>query len=462
MINEAVKIFAPVVVLAVGVLGYSVFGKTQKAPQAPVSEPEAELVKVQAAERFTEEIKIEFDGLVIPYRRINLAAEISGQVTKKPKNLQAGSFVQQDAELLEIDEEFYRLEKERLEAEVGQADAAIEELKTERDNTQKLIDIAQEQYDLAQNDFQRVTALRERGAITRSEYEEEKKAVLTSKNALVTLENKKRQLTEKVRQSEQNKKIAEKRLELAIRDFNKSKLQAPISGLIVEDYVEESDYVQKGTVLFQLEDTSKVEISSSLKMEDFGWLLQAPQSTSAQQTPEVSNGISSAEAYTLPQNDVTVDYDLAGTTYEWTGKISRLAGTGLDPKTRLVPCHVTVNDPLEFHRKDDSSKITSRSPRTLMNGMFVQMTTRVVPAKPLLALPEKGVRPGNMVWISRNGQLEIETIEVVHRQDNLVLIHEEGSPIAPGEKIIVSQLAEPEEGMKVDSESSIAASEETP
>lgn len=463
MINEAIKIISPLLVLAIGVVGYAVFGKTQKAAQAPPSEAAAELVEVQTAERFSDNIRIEFDGLVIPYRRINLAAEISGQVTKKPENLQAGSYVQKDAELLEIDEEFYRLEKERLEAEVDQAEAVIEELKAELVNTESLSKIAKEQFDLAEAAYERATELwKIRKVITRAEYEDALKNKLTAENAWVTIKSQVERLSNQLKQSEHNKKIVERRLDLAIRDFNKSKLKAPISGLIVEDYVEESDYVQKGTVLFQLEDTSKVEISSNLKMEDFGWLMQSPQSTSAQKSPQTTNGITPAEAYALPQNDVTVEYELAGTTYQWTGKISRLAGTGLDPKTRMVPCHVTVNEPLAFQRKSDSRKITSRSPRTLMNGMFVEMTTEVVPAKPLLALPERGVRPGNMVWVSRNGELEMETIEVIHRQDNLVLIHEEESPIAPGEEIIVSQLAEPEKGVKLKQEAIDANKEESP
>lgn len=462
MIKEAIKIISPLVVLFIGVVGYRVFGITQKALVAPPSEPASELVKVQMSERFTENIRIEFDGLVIPYRRINLAAEIAGQVTQKPENLRAGSYVQKDAELLEIDEEFYRLEKERLQAEVEQAEKAKEELITERANVKRLYEIAEKQYKIAYDDFKRAEELDKRGTITLAEVEDARKTKLTAENAKVTLENQSDRLANQIDQAEQNVKIVQKRLELAERDFRKSKLKAPISGLIVEDYVEENDYVQKGTVLFQLEDTSKVEISSNLKMEDFGWLMQSPQSTSAQQTSQISNGITPAEAYSLPQNDVTVEYELAGTVYQWTGKISRLAGTGLDPKTRMVPCHVTVNEPLAFQRKSDSQKITSRSPRTLMNGMFVQMATEVVPAKPLITLPEKGVRPGNMVWVFRDGELEMETIEVVHRQDNLVLIHEEGSPIAPGESIIISQLAEPETGMKVKTIETDDETRETP
>lgn len=461
MLKESIKILAPVLVLAAGILGYAAFGKPQKPPQTPAAKSPAELVRVRPVERFTDKIKIEFDGLVIPYRRINLSAEIAGRVTEKDKNLKAGTFVQKGVKLLEIDRKFYQLEVDRLTAEREQTEAAGDVLKEQIASTKKLIEIAKEQRSLEESNMKRSANLRERGAITQSQYEADRKTYLTVKNSVTTLENELNQLKKQKLQNEKAVAIAQARVDQAQRDVDLSIVKAPLSGLVVEDLVEQDDFVQRGTALFQIEDTTQVEISSNLKMEDFGWLVQAPQSTSAQKSEPQIAEIGLADAYDLPDNDVFVSYELAGVTYEWKGNISRLAGTGLDPKTRMVPCRVTVPEPRKFQRKSDSQMITSRTPRTLMNGMFVQMSTGVVPGRPLLSLPEEAVRPGNKVWISTQEELRIETIKVVHRQDGLVLVHEENSPLLPGDRVIVSQLAEPEVGMKLKIQNAPESNEST-
>jgi multidrug efflux pump subunit AcrA (membrane-fusion protein) len=449
MLNEALKIISPVLVLAAGVLGYVLFGQPQKPPQDQRIVTPAELVEVKTVERFTEKIKIDFDGLVIPFRRINLSAEIAGRVTEKPENLQAGSFVKKGIKLLEIDKRFYQLEVDRLTAEKEQTEAAGEVIAEQVTSTYKLIDIAEDQRKLEEANVKRSENLRERGAITQSQYEADRKTYLSIQNSVTTLENQLNQLLKQKFQNQKTVAIAQAKIDQAQRDLDLSTLKAPISGLIVDDFVEQDDFVQRGTALFQLEDTSKVEISSNLKMEEFGWLIQSPQSNSAEEPPPELTDINLADAYRLPENEVTVAYELAGVTYEWKGKISRLAGTGLDPKTRMVPCRVTVPEPRTFLRSSDSQQITSRSPRTLMNGMFVKMSTGVVPGRPLLSLPETGVRPGNIVWLASKDGLRVEIIKVVHRQNGRVLIHEENSPLLPGDKVIVSQLSEPEVGMKL-------------
>lgn len=293
MLKEALKIIAPVLVLAVGVLGYVIYGAPQKPDQAPRSESPAELVEVLPVERFTEKIKIDFDGLVIPYRRINLSAEIAGRVTDKPQKLQAGSFVKEGTRLLEIDQKFYQLEVDRLTAEKEQTEAAGEVIQEQVESTQRLIDIAKDQSQLEEANKQRSENLRDRGAITQAQYEADLKNYLTFKNSVTTLENQKNQYVKQKSQNEKAVAIAQTKIDQAQRDLDMSIVKAPISGLIVESFVEKDDFVQRGTALFQLEDTSQVEISSNLKMEDFGWLIQSPQSTSPQETPPPNLGTQS-------------------------------------------------------------------------------------------------------------------------------------------------------------------------
>jgi len=496
MLKEAQKIIAPILVLALGIVGFKVFGKQQKPPQAPQAEPEAELVDVMLVEDYNGKIEIEFDGLVIPYRRVNLSAEIAGRITDKcdrglegksnndsdtlaaskdqdcgedssspgtasmqsenqepccpeSQEIQEGRMVEKGHQLLTIDREFYELERDRLNAEKEQTEAAGEVIREQIESTKKLVAIAEEQRQLEEANQQRAERLLKRGAITQAEYETNRKNYLTVLNSLTNLENQLSQLQKQKLQNEKAVDIAAAKLNQAKRDLELSVVKAPITGLIVEDHVEPGDYVQRGSPLFLIEDVSQVEISSNLKMEDFAWLTQASAS-SLPQYESAGFAASVAEAYQLPNHPVTVSYKLAGSVYEWEGRISRLAGTGLDPKTRMVPCRVTVPKPQNITRVGDSRRLISRSPRTLMNGMFVQLSMEVDTPVDLLALPEKAVRPGNAVWfVDENKQLQSARIEVVHRQNGRVLINKKNSPLRANQAVIVSQLAEPQEGMNL-------------
>ena len=45
-----------------------------------------------------------------------------------------------------------------------------------------------------------------------------------------------------------------------------------MDGVIVEDPGEEGDFVQRGALLFRIEDISKVEVDFDLKLEELQWI----------------------------------------------------------------------------------------------------------------------------------------------------------------------------------------------
>ena len=51
-----------------------------------------------------------------------------------------------------------------------------------------------------------------------------------------------------------------------------AQITAPIDGVIVLEEVEEDSYVNKGTLLVAIEDTSAVEVKCSLRMDELYWL----------------------------------------------------------------------------------------------------------------------------------------------------------------------------------------------
>jgi len=444
-VKEVFRFTAPILVLTAGVLGFAAFGQKADPQRKDRAEEPAQEVATVPVRRFDgrdDQIAIEFDGVVVPFRQIRISSESEGRITFKADGLQAGRFVTAGTRLLEIDPEFHRLEVKRLEAEKVQAEKMVAKLQDDRKKLEEeLIPNAQELVKLEEKDVARINQLIKRNVATDSELIPHERNRLNAQNSLDNLEKQVLQLNNEIAQNEQAIVITDAKLGQAKRDLEHSTLTAPIDGLIVEDHVEEGSFVQRGTELFLVEDTSRVEISSNLTMDELGWLLQSPQFS-----PEGTLPQNEESAYQLPQVPVSVTYHLAGEVYHWNAHISRLAGTGVDPRSRTIPCRVTVPEPRQFTVDEDSKLQTSRSPRTLMNGMFVQMTAKVVPSRPVLALPEKTVHPGNVVWKYTANGLEILTIDVLHRQGDEVLILEADSPLAAGDEVIASPLSNVEAG----------------
>lgn len=448
MTNEVLRVLAPIAVLTAGIVGFKVFGEKTEPEQQEQSEDRGQLVETLPVNPFKGKLEIEFDGVVVPFRQIRVSAEIDGRVTFKSDALRSGRFVKAGTKLLEIDPQFHELEVKRLTAELQQAKQTVAEF---RDDQQKLvkelIPTATRQVELEQQEFDRIELLKQRNVVTASEIVPYQRNLLTAQNTLDNLEKELQQLGNRIAQNEQMVLISEAKLGQAERDLKHSTLHAPIDGLVVEESIEEGSFVQRGTELFLVEDTSRVEISSNLTMDELGWLLQSPQ-LSAEGTLANSH----EAAYQLPEVPVKVYYDLGGELVDWDGEISRLAGSGVDPRTRTIPCRVTVPEPREFHVGDrpDTDRQTIRSPRTLMNGMFVQMTAGVDSSRPVLALPEQAVHPGNKVWIcTAENKLNIASIDVLHRQGDHVLILAEHSPFHEGDEVITSPLSDPFDGMRL-------------
>ncbi|MBT7256007.1 MAG: biotin/lipoyl-binding protein, partial [Planctomycetaceae bacterium] len=86
---------------------------------SPVTNSESEskldpLVPVQAATKFESTMTVQADGVVVPFREIQLAAQVAGRIDHKSENCRAGRQVKQGDELFRIDQRDYLLAQQQL------------------------------------------------------------------------------------------------------------------------------------------------------------------------------------------------------------------------------------------------------------------------------------------------------------------------------------------------------------
>lgn len=449
---ESLRFILPIGILLVGFAGFGAMKSLRKPPTLVEEEAKPLLVETAAIVPFESTLDIETDGLVTPHREIALAAEVAGRVTFKAPECRNGHYVKKGDLLVEIDPQTYQLEVERLALELEQAKATLAELGVEQQNVERLATLAESQLELQKKNTERAQTLMARKVSTDANLDEALRAELTARNNLQTLKNEVEMISARRARLEQARDLAATRLKQAQLDVDRTRIAAPIDGVIVAEAVEQNSYVQPGAALVTIEDTSAVEARCNLRMEELRWVLEqaAPNSlSSTERDPETD--------YQLPRTPVTIVYRFGDTDYSWQGKLTRYDGIGLDERTRTVPVRVLIEDPraVSIHSAARESSGGVGGPRALVRGMFVKAVVHVQPRTRLLKVPERSIQPGGVIWCVRENRLKILPVRtaVPLESEDAVLIEADDMLVQAGDRVVTSPIAVPVEDMIVREES---------
>lgn len=431
----------PVIILGAGIAVFLGLG-TQPPPARKETPALAALaVRTVVAESVTGGLTIDADGAVVPLREVTLAAEVAGRVRSKSADCNEGHFVKAGSPLFEIDPRDYELDVERLERELAQAALAIEEVDEELGQNATSTDLARRQLELARREAARLENLKAGKIVTESDHDRSLRDELTATNALTSLEGQKRVLTKRRNRLLEAKSLAATMLEKARLDLERTKITAPVDGVIVEDKVEQGSFVAKGAALVTIEDTSAAEVRTSLEMDDIAriWGSRAD--------PAAGTG---RESFDTP---ATVVFRIGNAAFEWDGVLSRQEGRGLDEKTRTLPCRVLVKEPRGVKAVDRYGarmpQLPPGAPRSLLRGMFVQVRVHVDSPGDLVSIPEDAQRPSGDVWVMRDGTLVVVRPQPVQSSGGRIVFESATSGLLPGDRVVTSQLSNPRAGMAI-------------
>ncbi len=440
-LNIGIRTSLPLAIIAGGVAGFFALASQHQVPQSDAPADPIALVETVPVTTHDGKLDIVVDGLVVPYREIRLSAEVAGPIRYKSERCRPGMTVTKGTLLYEIDPRDFELEVERLTRDLEQSQATIVELGVELENTAKLVLLADEELQLRQREVQRIAGLG-RGVTTESDVDRVKGDQIAAQNALTTLQNQASLLETRRSRLESAKALVAAQLDKARLDLSRTKITAPIDGVVVEDPAEIDSYVQRGTPLATIEDTSSVEVKCNLLMEDLYWIWR-------QAGLDAASAAWSPTSYELPPTPATVALNLVGHEFRWRGVLSRYDGMGLDERTRTVPCRVVVANPREVLTDATAGGSAPVGPPALVRGMYVSVRVHVDTSTTLLALPAGAVRPGNQAWRVADGKLDIRPLKVARRVAGDVFIYPTQDGLTVGDRIVVSPLATAFDGMPV-------------
>ncbi|MEC7408230.1 MAG: HlyD family efflux transporter periplasmic adaptor subunit [Planctomycetota bacterium] len=372
-------------------------------------------IRIEPIERLDTEktpLFLEVDGTVVPFEEANVAAEVSGRILTKTEKCEAGSYVNQGDLLMEIDPEDYELEVQRLTQQKDQEYQRLVELDQQMLNSQRLIDVAEQDVEIQKKEIARLKALPD-GFASQSEIDQASRSQLSSRQQLVTLQNQLDLQKKQRSRIEASEKLATTQLRAAEVNLRRTKIVAPIDGIVVNEQADLNTFVTRGSPLFTIENTSKVEVSTSLRMDQLYWILDQ----------NAAENIDPTSSYDLPATEAIIEYQVTGRrgmVHRWKGRLLSYDGIGLDPRTRTVPIRVIVDEPSQsYEHQDESSAKQSKTP--LVRGMFVQVRLLIRPKTQLYVIPTKALQPGNRIYQFTPDETVLEPTRSENSQDSIAL-----------------------------------------
>ena len=238
---------------------------------------------------------------------------------------------------------------------------------------------------------------------------------------------------------------------------------APDDGIIVNEAVQEGDFVSMGNPLFTLEDTRRSEVLCNLSPRDLAWIRQnSPLSEEAQQKIEQNQSLA---AYYLPKTDVSI-FEPDTKNVVWKGTLERFDGIGRNNVSRTIPTLISVAEPVI---QTDNNNI-----HALVRGMFVKCQINVQVSaddadRQFLAFPAVALRPGNFVWTVTDNKLTKVPVEIIDRTEirigdqlqKIIVVRATDSSLQPGQEVVVSPIPQAVEGLKVQIKTDTASIAET-
>lgn len=374
------------------ILGAAIGGWFLLSPDQPQKAPRAntgELVTVVEATPSFAAPRVHAQGTVIPARKVTVQPEVSGRIVERHPGLVDGGVVHRGETLLRIDPRDYEiaLEEARTGVEVAKAEFAMEE---------------------------------GRQVVARQEWErfgskDEKPPPLALREP-------------QLMQAELAIDRAQQRLRRAQLDLERTRLKAPFTALITKASLEVGELVGPSTSAANLVALDEFWVKVSIPLEALD-LLAIP-----------GRGVDVGSR-------ARVRHESGSRQIEQKGHVIRLLGD-LDPAGRMAQLLVSVQDP--FSRSENGEQETAPGTpvlRThpLMLGSYVSVEFEGADPRNVILLPRVAVREGKYLYIAtKDDKLEIRPVEFAWRSRDAVAV-EVG--LEPGERVIISGLAAPVQGM---------------
>lgn len=381
------KVWAPVGLLALGAALVAALVATRPAAERREETPYVPLVRAVRAEPRTVQLTVTAHGTVVPRTESELVAQVAGEVEWVSPALVAGGFFAEGEPLVRIETADYDAALESARAAVARAESEAERTRKERDRQRRLADQS-----------------------------------VASQARIDDAESAWAQAAAALREARAGRVRAE-------RDLARTTLTAPFDGRVRAESVDVGQFVNRGARVATLYAVDYAEVRLPVPDRDLSFLDLSLSYRERIQDDE-------------PGPPVLLRARFAGRDQEWRGRIVRTEGE-LDPKSRMVHVVARVDDP--YGRESPAADGEGSAP--LAVGLFVEAEILGRRVEDAYRVPRSALHDdGRVLVIDAEDRLHFQEVEVLRLERESAVL---AGGLRPGQRVLVSPLAAPVEGMRV-------------
>lgn len=380
-------------------------------------------------------------GEARPARVWRAVPRVAGEIVAAHPELQSGALIREGAELYRIDPTGPELAIREAEAAIAAAEAALAELETRRDSTGRLLEIERERLAVARAELERQRTLKARGTVSEATVERQERDYLAQRLAVQQLENTLAALPAEKRRLEAERERERARRASARRDLGHTVIRAPFDLRVAGTPAEPGQVVQAGETLMQGDSTSATEVEAEVPIAAFRALIDPARRPDFESVERVSEAIRKLGL------SAEVRLRGAGGAARWEGRVARLS-EAIDPLTRTVGVVVVVDEPYARARPPEQPP--------LVRGMYVEVRLCAPPRGPAVLVPRAALHEGRLYLAGPDDRLVIREATLATRQGGVAVIAE---GVAPGERVVLTDLVPAIEGMLLAPREDAAAAE---
>ncbi len=363
-------------------------------------------------------------GYIQPVQTWEAVAEVKGRVTYMHPDLDEGGVIAKGAVILRIDPAQSELAHQQSEADVSNVAARIKELDQREADLRRTFATENKALKLSRKDLERYRQLVESGTIAASELDRVEQSYLAKSNALQNYRSQLNRIPAE-REALGAQLIASRsRSEDARMTVEKTVISAPFDCHVAALGVQLGQAVQVGKVLAVLNTMGQSEVLAQIPLYTFQNLL--PRGLNA-----LEHGADGFQA--LLGFEAVIRVDFSGHVQKWPGSVSRLADE-IDPSTRTIGVYVLV----------DAAPGAGNIRSPLLKNMYAEVEIRGKPMDLAVVVPRSVVRQSMVYVVDEKNRLAMCNVVLDMVLGDVAVI---ASGLAPGERVVVSDLIPAIEGM---------------
>lgn len=336
-------------------------------------------------------------------RTARIASQVAATVIERVGEIREGDQVNAGQALLRLDDREYRHALDRAKALAAADMASIKELEAELVTLKKLRETAQQELRVARDERDRLADLFEQGHAAKKEFDFANLAYQQARRITQGYEMEIAKNAPRRHRFEASRESNLAAAAIAALNIERCEIRAPFAGTIQSLLLDVGDHAAPGVVALTLVDSSHIEIPIQLPLAVYDRVRVGARCILK---AESMRGVS------------------------WEGRITRVAPVA-DQQTRTFAAYIDVDN--------------AAQQQPLVPGTFVTAEVEGPTYRDSLTVPRGAIREGG-VYVVRDGMARRLPVRVVRHLAERAIV--EGA-IADGDDVIVSQLADVEDGAQV-------------